>query len=83
MSENTGESGSSTAGRPWLNRTVIGARLTGALGDCDSETTSVMLPGFLAVRGAVNGAAKFIPGALVGLTSAAASPPHTRDVATE
>ena len=42
-----------TARRPrgWLNRTVAGAGLTSALGDFCYETTTVMLPGFLAVLG--------------------------------
>lgn len=35
----------------WLNRTVIGAGLTSALGDFCYETTTVILPGFLAVLG--------------------------------
>lgn len=36
---------------PWLNRTVAGAGLTSALGDFCYETTTVILPGFLAVLG--------------------------------
>jgi MFS family permease len=36
----------------WLNRTVAGAGLTSALGDFCYETTTVILPGFLAVLGA-------------------------------
>jgi MFS family permease len=43
----------------WLNRTVAGAGLTSALGDFCYETTTVILPGFLAVLG--------IPAALLGL----------------
>jgi MFS family permease len=43
----------------WLNRTVLGAGLTSALGDFCYETTTVILPGFLAVLG--------IPAALLGL----------------
>lgn len=35
----------------WLNRTVAGAGLTSALGDFCYETTTVILPGFLAVLG--------------------------------
>jgi MFS family permease len=35
----------------WLNRTVMGAGLTSALGDFCYETTTVILPGFLAVLG--------------------------------
>lgn len=44
---------------PWLNRTVAGAGLTSALGDFCYETTTVILPGFLAVLG--------IPAAALGL----------------
>jgi MFS family permease len=51
MSENTSEPESSAARRAWLNRTVVGAGLTSALGDFCYETTTVMLPGFLAVLG--------------------------------
>ncbi|MBB3181219.1 MFS transporter [Variovorax sp. Sphag1AA] len=43
----------------WLNRTVAGAGLTSALGDFCYETTSVILPGFLAVLG--------IPAAVLGI----------------
>ena len=43
----------------WLNRTVIGAGITSALGDFCYETTTVILPGFLAVLG--------IPAAALGL----------------
>lgn len=43
----------------WLNRTVMGAGLTSALGDFCYETTTVILPGFLAVLG--------IPAAALGL----------------
>lgn len=35
----------------WLNRTVAGAGITSALGDFCYETTTVILPGFLAVLG--------------------------------
>lgn len=35
----------------WLNRTVIGTGITSALGDFCYETTTVILPGFLAVLG--------------------------------
>lgn len=51
----------SNAPRPpmgWLNRTVAGAGLTSALGDFCYETTTVILPGFLAVLG--------IPAAVLG-----------------
>lgn len=47
------------APRTWLNRTVLGAGLTSALGDFCYETTTVLLPGFLAVLG--------IPAAALGL----------------
>lgn len=43
----------------WLNRTVVGAGLTSALGDFCYETTTVILPGFLAVLG--------LPAAVLGL----------------
>lgn len=43
----------------WLNRTVVGAGITSALGDFCYETTTVLLPGFLAVLG--------IPAAVLGL----------------
>jgi predicted MFS family arabinose efflux permease len=45
--------------RHWLNRTVAGAGLTSALGDFCYETTTVILPGFLAVLG--------IPAAVLGI----------------
>ncbi len=45
--------------RRWLNRTVFGAGLTSALGDFCYETTTVILPGFLAVLG--------VPAAALGL----------------
>ncbi|MEQ1440097.1 MFS transporter [Fontimonas sp. SYSU GA230001] len=43
----------------WLNRTVAGAGITSALGDFCYETTTVILPGFLAVLG--------IPAAVLGV----------------
>lgn len=43
----------------WLNRTVAGAGITSALGDFCYETTTVILPGFLAVLG--------IPAAALGV----------------
>jgi MFS family permease len=43
----------------WLNRTVMGAGLTSALGDFCYETTTVILPGFLAVLG--------VPAAALGI----------------
>jgi MFS family permease len=45
--------------RRWLNRTVLGAGVTSALGDFCYETTTVILPGFLAVLG--------IPAAALGV----------------
>lgn len=47
------------APKGWLNRTVAGAGITSALGDFCYETTTVILPGFLAVLG--------IPAAVLGL----------------
>lgn len=46
----------------WLNRTVGGAGLTSALGDFCYETTTVILPGFLAVLGIPAAALGFIEG---------------------
>lgn len=43
----------------WFNRTVAGAGLTSALGDFCYETTTVILPGFLAVLG--------VPAAALGI----------------
>ena len=43
----------------WLNRTVAGEGITSSLGDFCYETTTVILPGFLAVLG--------IPAAVLGL----------------
>jgi MFS family permease len=43
----------------WLNRTVLGAGFTSALGDFCYETTTVILPEFLAVLG--------VPAALLGI----------------
>nr|MCU0735473.1 MFS transporter [Methylotetracoccus sp.] len=48
-----------TNGCRWLNRTLVGAGLTSALGDFCYETTTVILPGFLAVLG--------IPAAALGI----------------
>lgn len=42
---------SSARSSGWLNRTVVGAGITSALGDFCYETTTVILPGFLAVLG--------------------------------
>lgn len=49
----------SPTSRHWYNRTVIGAGVTSALGDFCYETTTVILPGFLAVLG--------IPAAVLGI----------------
>lgn len=51
--------GSKAAPQSWLNRTVLGAGLTSALGDFCYETTTVILPGFLAVLG--------VPAAALGI----------------
>lgn len=48
----------------WLNPTVAGAGITSALGDFCYETTTVILPGFLAVLG--------VPAAALGLIEGAA-----------
>jgi hypothetical protein len=48
-----------TGPRHWWNRTVIGAGVTSALGDCCYESTTIVLPGFLAVLG--------IPAAVLGV----------------
>lgn len=50
--------------RGWLNRAVLGAGLTSALGDFCYETTTVILPGFLAVLG--------VPAAALGIIEAIA-----------
>jgi MFS family permease len=54
--EKTADPGGKSTG--WLNRTVGGVGLTSALGDFCYETTTVILPGFLAVLG--------IPAAVLG-----------------
>jgi MFS family permease len=48
-----------TEPKRWFNRTVAGADLTSALGDFCYETTTVILPGFLAVLG--------VPAAVLGI----------------
>ncbi len=48
----------------WLNKTVLGAGITSSLGDFCYETTTVILPGFLAVLG--------IPAAMLGVIEGAA-----------
>ena len=50
---------SGAADQGWMNRTVAGAGLTSALGDFCYETTTVILPGFLATLG--------VPAAALGL----------------
>lgn len=50
---------SNSRGPSWLNRTVAGAGITSALGDFCYETTTVILPGFLAVLG--------VPAAALGI----------------
>jgi len=54
---------------PFLNRTVAGAGVTSALGDFSYETTTVILPGFLAVLGAPAAALGLIEGAADALAS--------------
>ncbi|VVE75948.1 Multidrug resistance protein MdtH [Pandoraea captiosa] len=53
----------------WLNRTVVGAGLTSALGDFCYETTTVLLPGFLAVLGVPAAALGIIEGFADALAS--------------
>lgn len=53
----------------WLNRTVVGAGLTSALGDFCYETTTVILPGFLAVLGVPAAALGIIEGIADALAS--------------
>ncbi len=53
----------------WLNRTVVGAGLTSALGDFCYETTTVILPGFLAVLGVPAAALGIIEGVADALAS--------------
>ncbi|VVU48586.1 MFS transporter [Burkholderia anthina] len=55
--------------RHWLNRTVAGAGVTSALGDFCYETTTVILPGFLAILGVPAAAL----GVIEGLADAVAS----------
>lgn len=63
------EHGPPAANSRWLNRTVTGAGLTSALGDFCYETTTVILPGFLAVLGIPAAAL----GAIEGTADAVAS----------
>ncbi|PIV80058.1 MAG: MFS transporter [Rhodobacteraceae bacterium CG17_big_fil_post_rev_8_21_14_2_50_63_15] len=57
----TAQEDPSVTGGPkrWFNRTVAGAGVTSALGDFAYETTTVILPGFLAVLG--------VPAAVLGI----------------
>ena len=59
VTENITNNDNSVQGNGWLNRTVAGAGITSALGDFCYETTTVILPGFLAVLG--------IPAAALGI----------------
>jgi MFS family permease len=53
----------------WLNRTVAGAGVTSALGDLSYETTTVVLPGFLAALGVPAAALGFIEGVADAVSS--------------
>ena len=53
----------------WLNRTVLGAGLTSALGDLCYETATVLLPGLLAVLGLPASALGLIEGSADALAS--------------
>lgn len=55
----------------WLNRTVVGAGVTSALGDIAHEATTAILPGFLAVLGIP--AAPAVLGLIEGTADATAS----------
>lgn len=54
---------------PWLNRTIVGAGLTSALGDFSYETGNVILPGFLAALGLPAAALGAIEGTADALAS--------------
>lgn len=56
---NAQETGNPMPSKGWFNRTVAGAGVTSALGDFAYETTTVILPGFLAVLG--------VPAAVLGI----------------
>lgn len=56
-------------GTGWMNRTVAGAGVTSALADFCYETTSVVLPGFLAVLGVPAAALGLIEGVADALAS--------------
>jgi MFS family permease len=51
-----------TSPKGWLNRTVAGAGITSALGDFCYETTTAILPGFLAVLGLPASVLGFVEG---------------------
>jgi MFS family permease len=53
----------------WFNRTVVGVGVTSALGDFCYETTTVILPGFLAVLGIPAAALGIIEGIADGVAS--------------
>jgi len=63
------QSDSSRPSVRWLNRTVLGAGITSALGDFAYETANVILPGFLAVLGIPAAAL----GAIEGIADATSS----------
>lgn len=72
--EDTDEPHKTQEGEPskpqgWLNRTVVGAGITSALGDFCYETTTVILPGFLAVLGVPAAALGIIEGVADALAS--------------
>lgn len=58
-----------TGPKGWLNRTIAGAGITSALGDFCYETTTVILPGFLAALGLPAG----VLGVIEGIADAVAS----------
>jgi len=64
MIENEDEIASKSDEKKWLNKTVIGASITSGFGDLCYESTTVILPGFLAVLG--------IPAAVLGIIEGAA-----------
>lgn len=53
----------------WLNRTILGAGVTSALGDFNYETCNVILPGFLAVLGIPAAALGAMEGIADGIAS--------------
>lgn len=64
MLENEDDAISKSDEKKWLNKTVIGAGITSGFGDLCYESTTVILPGFLAVLG--------IPAAVLGVIEGAA-----------